>query len=159
MTRRSSHLELEILRLRQENAELRALHQRDMEALKESSSLLLKSKPPRPHISAEKKLLIAGEQRFRCAGDRTRCPCWILNEGSFDESGFEIDHSPAWREACRSDRSVLQALCHSCHALKTRLERIHDLERGEESEVAERASWVSPESVHHEPIQTQHTLS
>ncbi len=106
---------------------------RHMEALKESSALLLKSRPPRPHISAEKKLLIAGEQRFRCAGDHERCPCWILNQGSFDESGFEIDHSPAWRDACRSDRLSLQALCHSCHALKTRLERIRDQEevRGE----------------------------
>ena len=109
MTRRSHELELENLRLRIENAELRSIHARDMEALKESSTLLLKSKPSRPHISAEKKLLIAGEQRFRCAGDRTRCPCW--NEGSFDESGFEIDHSPAWCDAYRSDRAVLQALC------------------------------------------------
>ena len=113
MTRRSHELELDNLRLRIENAELRAIHARDMEALKESSTLLLKSKPSRPHISAEKKLLVAGEQRFRCAGDRTRCPCWRLNEGSFDESGFEIDHTPAWRDAYRSDRAVLQALCHS----------------------------------------------
>ena len=133
MTRRSHELELENLRLHREVAELRALHMRHMEALKESSALLLKSRPPRPHISAEKKLLIAGEQRFRCAGDRERCPCWILNQGSFDESGFEIDHSPAWRDAYRSDRLSLQALCHSCHALKTRLERIRDQEvRGEE---------------------------
>ena len=129
-------LELENLRLRAENAKLRAIHTRDMEALKESSSLLLKSRPPRPHISAEKKLLIAGEQRFRCAGDRSRCPCWILDDGSFNESGFQVDHDPAWRDAFRSDRSVLQALCHSCHALKTRLEHIRDQEHGEDAEAS-----------------------
>ena len=119
-------LELDNLKLKQENAELKAIHARDMEALKESSALLSKSKPPRPHMSSEKKLLIAGQQHFRCAGDPKRCPCWLLNNGSFDDSGFEVDHSPPWREAYRSDRAVLQALCHSCHALKTRLERIRD---------------------------------
>ena len=105
--------------------------------------LLLKCRPPRPHISSEKKLLVAGAQRFKCAGDRTRCPMWRLNEGSvqqgsFDESGFEIAHTPPWRVAHRSDRSVLQALCHSCHAFKTRMERIAGLEeRGEGTEYEE----------------------
>ena len=51
-------LELENARLRSENAELRAIYARNMEALKESSALLLKSKPSRPHIAAEKKLFI-----------------------------------------------------------------------------------------------------
>ena len=126
--RADATLEAKVMLLETENAHLRSIHARDMEALKESTQLLLKSKPPRPHISSEKKLLIAGEQKFRCAGDKSRCPMWLLNGGNFDEAGFEIDHYPPWREAFRSDRSVLQALCHSCHALKTRMERIRDQE-------------------------------
>ena len=128
-----------------ENALLHSILAQNMEALKESSMLLLKCRPPRPHISSEKKLLVAGAQRFKCAGDRTRCPMWRLNEGSvqqgsFDESGFEIDHTPPWRVAHRSDRSVLQALCHSCHAFKTRMERIAELEECEEAEDAAHAA-------------------
>ena len=142
-TARDTTLELENLRLRQENTQLHSIVADNMEALKESSALLLKSKPPRPHISSEKKLLIAGQQHFKCAGDRARCPMWLLHQGSvlqgsFDESGFEIDHSPPWREAHRSDRAVLQALCHSCHAYKTRMERIAEQEdHGDSCEASE----------------------
>jgi hypothetical protein len=96
-----------------------------MEALKESAQLWLKSKPPRPHLGIDRKLLIAGSQHFKCAGDRTRCPMWRLHDGSFDESGFEIDHITPWH-AAHAHRGVgqLRALCHSCHALRTRLDRI-----------------------------------
>lgn len=135
-TAREIALENDNLRLERENATLRAIVAANNEAFKESSALLMKSKPPRPHISSEKKLLVAGQQHFKCAGDRTRCPQWLLNEGtvlqgSFDASGFEIDHAPPWREAHRSDRAVLQALCHSCHAYKTRCERIAEQEDGD----------------------------
>ena len=122
-------LEIENLRLKEEVRELRSVLREDMTALKESTRLLRRSKPPRPHISSEKKLLIAGEQLFQCAGDRARCPMWRLNGGNFDATGFEIDHIDDWHRSYRSDRRVLQALCHSCHALKTRMARIAELEQ------------------------------
>jgi len=128
---REFQLELDNLRLEQENRALKDIVQQNMEALKESSTLLLKQKPNRPQISSERKLYVAGSQHFKCAGDPSFCPMWKLNGGSFDISGFEIDHVEPWHKSYRNDRAILQALCHSCHALKTRLERLQELEMTE----------------------------
>ena len=75
--RADATLEAKVMLLETENAHLRSIHARDMEALKESTQLLLKSKPPRPHISSEKKLLIAGEQKSDALEIRVdvRCGC------------------------------------------------------------------------------------
>ena len=68
-------LEIENLRLKEEVRELRSVLRQDMSALKESTRLLRRCKPPRPHISSEKKLLIAGEQLFQCAGTARAARC------------------------------------------------------------------------------------
>ncbi len=82
-------------------------------------------------ISDSVKKMIAGRQFFKCAnklGSNIRglelynCPLWEKNNstcGSFDESNYEIDHI---LEKCNGgDNSIsnLQALCGSCHNLKT----------------------------------------
>ena len=90
-TVRDTTLELENLRLRQENTQLHSIVTDNMEALKESSALLLKSKPPRPHISSEKKLLAGSlDEALRdrplaaLAGsrsDRSKPHSWRESEG------------------------------------------------------------------------------
>eukprot|EP00966_Prymnesium_polylepis_P290415 6708400-Prymnesium_polylepis.1 len=122
-------LELENARLREEVRKLREVQLMQSEALKESTKLLLKMKPvPRPPLSADRKAIIAGEQLFRCAGDRSQCPQWLLYGGSFDAACFEIDHVLGWASSCRGV-GALQALCPTCHARKTRLERAMAMER------------------------------
>ena len=89
-------LKLEVATMREEIQTLRAVNAEQMEALKENCRLFSKLKPSRDTIrlSSERKMLIAGQQLFRCAAPhgRDKCPCWLLNEGSFGEAGFEIDH-------------------------------------------------------------------
>ena len=46
---------------------------------------------------------------------------WLLNDGSFDAAGFEIDHELKWAQSYRHV-GQLRALCAHCHNLKSRLE-------------------------------------
>src|ERR1044071_5373644 len=84
------------------------------------------------NISEAKKKNIAGRQFYKCANEpgaklqgliEYECPLWNklgTNKGSFDESGYEIDHI---KEYCISaDNSIenLQALCKMCHSVKTK---------------------------------------
>jgi hypothetical protein len=80
-------------------------------------------------LSQSKKGLIAGKQNYKCAnkpGNKLNrftdysCPFWKLNEGSFDHSGYEIDHINEFCESGDDDESNLQALCPCCHRVKTR---------------------------------------
>ena len=72
-------LKLEVATMREEIQTLRAVHNEQMEALKENARLFQKLKPGRDTIrlSSERKLLIAGQQLFRCASPhgREKCPC------------------------------------------------------------------------------------
>ena len=97
------------------------------EALREQSRMFQSLKPKRPFLSHEKKLYIAGEQLFRCAAPhgKDKCPCWVLNEGSFSESGFEVDHILKWSKGYRH-AGQLRALCFQCHGLQSRLQRIQE---------------------------------
>ena len=79
------------------------------------------------------KRMIAGRQSFKCANrpdiklkglETYQCPLWQKNKGdnpgSFDQSGFELDHID---ELCMSGDNSLdnfQALCKSCHCVKTK---------------------------------------
>jgi hypothetical protein len=49
------------------------------------------------------------------------CPMWIIYGGYFDESGYEIDHIDEFSKTRNNDFENLQLLCHSCHAVKTKL--------------------------------------
>jgi len=84
------------------------------------------------HVSEAKKKNVAGKQFFKCANQpgskikgltRYNCPLWEKNgdnKGCFDESGYDIDHIV--EHSITADDSIdnLQALCKSCHSVKTK---------------------------------------
>ena len=41
-------------------------------------SHLRRVKPKRPRMSATRSIWIAGKAGFKCQGDRSLCPCWLL---------------------------------------------------------------------------------
>jgi hypothetical protein len=122
-------LRLEVAALKEENSSLHKVNAMNAEALRETSKIFQSLKPKRPHLGSERKLLVAGQQFFRCAAPhgQNKCPMWILNSGSFDAAGFEVDHVTQWSTGYRHT-GQLQAICHACHGLKSRLERIRAAE-------------------------------
>ena len=83
------------------------------------------------YLSEALKKKIAAKQNFRCANnpnvniegmDDYKCLLWRLDDlrGSFDASGYEIDHIEEFCINKNNEEKNLQALCHSCHAYKTR---------------------------------------
>ena len=85
---------------------------------------------PRKNISDATKRYVAGKQLYKCANKKNitliglegyKCPLWYSdNNGSFDESGYDIDHIVEY--SLTKDNSVhnLQALCKICHSVKTK---------------------------------------
>jgi len=82
-------------------------------------------------VSEAKKKLIAGKQFYKCAnkpeltlrGIDDKCPLWNKSDdvkGSFDESGFEVDHIMEHSVTQDDSENNLQALCISCHRVKTK---------------------------------------
>ncbi len=88
----------------------------------------------RKHITYSRRIKIAGKQYFKCANNPNlnmklkgvgnyNCPLWSKNDenrGNFDESGFEIDHITEWCISQDDKDENLQALCLSCHRVKTK---------------------------------------
>lgn len=77
-------------------------------------------------LTDSQKRRVAGRQRFRCAGSIDvncipgyTCPLSSSMNGNFDEAFWEIDHIQELRENGTDDLSNLQALCPSCHKVKT----------------------------------------
>lgn len=85
----------------------------------------------RKKISESTKILVAGRQYFKCANNNEaildgigeyKCPLWSgVNQGSFDEAGFEIDHKIEHCLTKNDDLDNLQALCKSCHQVKSKM--------------------------------------
>jgi hypothetical protein len=80
-------------------------------------------------IKEATKKKIAGKQFYRCANkpditlynlENYNCPMWSLYNGSFDESGYDIDHIIEFSISQNNMEDNLQALCVSCHRVKTR---------------------------------------
>ena len=83
-------------------------------------------------VSEYIKKKVAGRQHYKCANrpeknlsglDGFVCPLWKSNcedKGCFDESGYEIDHVIEFGVGGKDDESNLQALCKSCHTVKTK---------------------------------------
>lgn len=68
-------------------------------------------------VSESTKKQVAGRQRFRCATvPNYACP---LRNEPFDEAGYDIDHIVELRNGGSNDISNLQALCPTCHRVKT----------------------------------------
>lgn len=84
------------------------------------------------NLSHAQKNLIAGRQFFKCANKPNsnlkglcnyECPLWKNNDnnGSFDKSGYEIDHIIEFCISKDNSDENLQALCSMCHRMKTKL--------------------------------------
>jgi HNH endonuclease len=83
-------------------------------------------------LSEAQKKLIAGAQSYKCANspdkslrgiENFKCPQWMkpgIYKGSFDESGYDIDHILEFSAGGTDDDDNLQALCKSCHSVKTK---------------------------------------
>ena len=83
----------------------------------------------RKTTSQKTKELIIEIQGNRCANSPYKpainlsdykCPFWIYNYGEFDNSGYAIDHIDEVSRTHNNNIENLQALCHNCHAVKTR---------------------------------------
>ena len=87
---------------------------------------------PKRTVTESQKKRIAGRQFYRCANspdkqliglENHKCLLWKIqdsNQGIFDESGYEIDHIIE-HSVSKDDRDAnLQALCVSCHKVKTK---------------------------------------
>ena len=94
-------------------------------------SHLRRVKPKRPRMSATRSIRIAGKQGFKCAGDRSVCPCWLLREGTFGPEGWSIDHERQWSKGYDDRESNLRALCATCHFRVTKEAILRD-ESGDE---------------------------
>lgn len=78
------------------------------------------------------KKRIAGKQFYKCANEPDsnlyglsgyECPLWKnkgKNHGSFDESGYDIDHINEFCISKDDNEDNLQALCKCCHSVKTK---------------------------------------
>jgi len=85
----------------------------------------------RVNISDSVKKRIAGRQLFKCANEPNsnlrglegyKCALWSKkgdDKGSFDESGYEIDHIVEYSVTQDNSAKNLQALCVGCHRVKT----------------------------------------
>lgn len=82
-------------------------------------------------LTESQKKRVAGRQYYRCANkpelkqrglEGYKCPLWLspIHKGSFDESGYEIDHIIEYSISKDNSDSNLQALCISCHRNKTK---------------------------------------
>ena len=82
------------------------------------------------HLSEAIKKKVAAKQHFRCANrpgvnikglNDYECLLWKSDDlkGSFDGSGYQIDHIEEFCISRNNDINNLQALCHNCHAYKT----------------------------------------
>jgi hypothetical protein len=80
-------------------------------------------------VSEALKKLIAGRQNYKCANmlnsdivKNYNCPLWENKErnGSFGEEGYQIDHIVEHSISKNDAPENLQALCLSCHSVKTK---------------------------------------
>ncbi len=85
----------------------------------------------REHLPDSIKKQVAGKQFYKCANgpdddvDGLKdydCPLWcsVKHNGSFDEAGFDIDHIEEYCLTQDHSMDNLQALCRSCHMVKTK---------------------------------------
>jgi hypothetical protein len=102
----------------------------DMGQILTADSTPEKTKKKERKVSEALKKRVAGLQYFKCANrpenklhgfDNYKCPCWAREEhkGSFDASGYDIDHKEEHCLTGNDSPENLQALCKMCHQFKT----------------------------------------
>ena len=105
-------------------------------SLRETSKLLVKAtpRPARPPIPMERRLQVAASQNWKCQSPYNDCILYIVGDGTFQPNMlFEVDHIEPWSQCFRNDRDALQALCVTCHAEKTRRERLKLLDEQQQA--------------------------
>jgi CRISPR/Cas system Type II protein with McrA/HNH and RuvC-like nuclease domain len=79
------------------------------------------------YISKKTISMILEKYKYKCANNPNNpvikdyyCPMWLLYNGDFDISRYEIDHIEEY--SLTGDNSIdnLQPLCPSCHTVKTK---------------------------------------
>ena len=107
--------------------DLEGIVQRQSHEIRSLVQLLQTMRPVRrPRMSSTRSVWIAGRNHFKCTGDQNLCPCWLLRDGSFDSTGWEVDHESRWSDTFNDTDWNLSAKCYYCHARKTRHERMMD---------------------------------
>lgn len=83
-------------------------------------------------VTESTKKAVAGRQFYKCANtplvkldklEDYKCPLWEKggeNAGSFDPSGYDVDHVIEFSISFDDSEDNLQALCKSCHSVKTK---------------------------------------
>ena len=104
------------------------------------------------NVSDAKKKMVAGKQFFKCANtpnsnierlESYDCPLWKIvgkNAGSFDESGYDIDHIVEHSLTMDDSIDNLQALCKMCHSVKTKRFLIKDVSKNKSGDVVTKSS-------------------
>ena len=127
--------------MREEIRTQRAVHNEQMEALKENARLLQKLKPSRDtlRLSGERKMLIAGQQLFRCAAPARQGQMPVLAPERWKLWRSRIRDRPRGSlvEGIHAHRATQGRVCHLCHGLLSRLQRIEAAEKGERGEEEE----------------------
>jgi len=82
-------------------------------------------------LTESHKKYIAGRQKYKCANnpdtklfrlENYECPFWVRGgDGSFDNSGYEIDHIKEIVNGGSDEFKNLQALCLCCHKVKSKV--------------------------------------
>ena len=119
-------------RRQQRIAELESVVERQAGEIAYLVQQLRRAKPKRPKMSATRSIWIAGTAGFKCQGDRSLCPCWLLREGTFGPEGWQIDHERMWSKGYDDRESNCRALCATCHYRVTKEAIMRD--EGGESE-------------------------
>ena len=99
----------------QQIKDLEAVVARQASEMAHLVSHLRRVKPKRPRMSATRSIWIAGKTGFKCQGDRSLCPCWLLRDGTFGPEGWQIDHEREWSKGYDDRESNLRSLCATCH--------------------------------------------
>ena len=95
----------------------------------------------RIQLSEAIKKRVAGKQSFKCANSPDSnlkyledyfCELWLSRDGSFNQALYEIDHIEEYCLNQNNEESNLQALCPSCHRVKTNKFIVKTLENKEE---------------------------
>ena len=80
------------------------------------------------YISNIKKYELYQKYNGKCANNPNNpvingyeCPMWKLYNGTFDSSGYQIDHIEEFSLSNNNALNNLQPLCHCCHSVKTKI--------------------------------------
>ena len=121
---------------KQRIAELETVVERQASEIDHLVKQLQRARPKRPKMSATRSIWIAGKQSFKCAGDRSICPCWLLRDGTFGPEGWQIDHIQRWSVGYDDRETNLNAKCATCH-FRTTKEQIMGAHNDDEEEEEE----------------------